>query len=239
MNIALVFAGGIGLRMNTKSRPKQFLELHGKPIIVYTLEIFQTHPDIDAIVVSCVEEWIPYMSDLKEKYHLDKIVNIVQGGTTGHVSIFNGLKEISSHYGSDSVVLIHDAVRPLIDHEFIDNNIRSVKLYGSSVTVACATDTAIVVNAKDSIEKVQDRAVSMIAKAPQSFYLKDILAAHEQALDDGLFSFIDSCSLMHHYGHELHIVHSSHLNIKITNPVDFYLFRAIEDAKENCQIVNL
>lgn len=238
-NIVVIFAGGFGKRMNTKSKPKQFLELHGKPIIVYTLEVFQSHPDINAIVVSCVKEWIPYMFDLMERYHLDKIVNIVPGGKSGQASILNGLKEASLHYDSDSVVLIHDAVRPLVDHKLIDDNIRSVNLYGSAITVTRSTETAVIVDDRESIKKVQDRAVSMIAKAPQSFYLGDILTAHMKAEDDGLLSFIDSCSLMHHYGYDLHIVESSNLNIKITNPIDFYLFRAIEDTKENFQIVNI
>ena len=239
MNVALVFAGGIGERMNSKSKPKQFLELHGKPIIVYTLEVFQSHPNIDAIVVSCVEEWIPYMFDLKERYYLDKIVNIVSGGRTGQASIFNGLKEVSLHYDLDSVVLIHDAVRPLVDHKPIDDNIRSVKTYGSAITVAPSTETSVIVADGETIEKVQERAISLIAKAPQSFYLRDILDAHLKAQGEGFISFIDSCSLMNHYGYDLHVVKSNDINIKITKPIDFYLFRAIEDVKENSQIVNI
>ena len=91
-NIAVIFAGGVGTRMKTSELPKQFLMVHGKPIIVHTLEIFQNHPEIDGIICVCVEGWIDYMEDLKHRYRLEKIAKIVKGGRTGQLSIYNGLK---------------------------------------------------------------------------------------------------------------------------------------------------
>ena len=116
MNIAVIFAGGIGSRMKSKSKPKQFLLMHGKPIIIHTLEIFEAHDEIDAIVVSCVEEWIPYLVDLIQKYNIKKVKKAVHGGETGQLSIYNGLcaaEEVAG--GQKSIVLIHDGVRPLIN----------------------------------------------------------------------------------------------------------------------------
>lgn len=91
MNIAVIFAGGVGSRMRSKERPKQFLSMHGKPIIIHTLELFENHPDIDAIVVSCVKDWIPYFKELLVKYNIRKVKEVVEGGATGQDSIYNGL----------------------------------------------------------------------------------------------------------------------------------------------------
>ncbi|MTV91359.1 IspD/TarI family cytidylyltransferase, partial [Streptococcus pneumoniae] len=109
MNLAVIFAGGSGTRMNAKDRPKQFLLVHGKPIIVHTMELFENHPEIDGIIVVCIEDWIPYMEEMKYCYRLDKIAKIVPGGATGQLSIYNGLVAAEQLYGiEDNVVLIHD-----------------------------------------------------------------------------------------------------------------------------------
>lgn len=121
MNIAVIFAGGSGLRMHTKSRPKQFLELNGKPIIIYTLELFDNHPRVDAIVVSCIEPWIPFLEKQLRKFEINKVVAVVPGGATGQDSIYNGLcaaerwvreRPAGSNDTSSVNVLIHDGVRP-------------------------------------------------------------------------------------------------------------------------------
>ena len=92
MNIGVIFAGGVGKRMNSRVKPKQFLNVYGKPIIIHTLEVFDSHPDIDAIVVACLEEWIPYLQELIEKYNLKKVKKIVPGGRSGQESIYHGLQ---------------------------------------------------------------------------------------------------------------------------------------------------
>ena len=123
MNIAVIFAGGVGQRMHSGSTPKQFLELHGKPILVYTLEHFQRNPRIDGIVLVSIEGWIDYCRDLLQKFRLTKVSAIVPGGSNGYESISNGLRKASELYPADSVVLIHDGVRPLIDQEIISKDI--------------------------------------------------------------------------------------------------------------------
>ena len=237
MNIAVIFAGGVGQRMKTAKRPKQFLELHKKPIIIYTLEIFEQHPDIDAIVVACVEDWIPYLKDLLQKFHITKVKKVVPGGATGQMSIYNGLvaaKEIAKD--EKSVVLIHDGVRPMIDEKVITDNINSVRENGSAITSAVVKETIMVVKDDNSIDYVPDRAHSRVAKAPQSFWLDDILAMHHRAQDDGIEDFIDSCTMMKHYGCNLFLIDGPYENIKITTPDDFYTMRALLDAQENAQI---
>ena len=236
MNIAVIFAGGAGRRMHTKSRPKQFLEYQGKPIIVYTLELFDNHPMIDGIVVACVEEWIPFLEKMLKKFEINKVVKIVPGGETGQESIYKGLvaaREVSQ--SNDDIVLIHDGVRPLITEQTITDNIVTVKKEGSCITCIPATETFIVTQADGGLE-IPTRANSLIARAPQSFYLKDILAAHEQARLEGRNDFIDSCSMMHHYGHKLGKVIGPMENIKITTPTDYFVFKAMVEVHENQQI---
>lgn len=237
MNIAVVFAGGIGQRMKSTKRPKQFLELHEKPIIIYTLEHFELHPKIDGIVISCVEEWIPYLRELLTKFHITKVRAIVPGGSTGQMSIYNGLvaaKNISKD--NDNIVLIHDGVRPMINKEVISENIRSVKENGSAITSAIVKETVMVVKDDNSIDYVPNRDNSRIAKAPQSFWLEDILKVHVLAQSQGIRDFVDSCTMMQYYGYKLFLIDGPYENIKITTPDDFYTMRAILDAKENAQI---
>ena len=232
----MIFAGGTGTRMNTKSRPKQFLELHGKPIIVYTLEKFDNHPLIDGIVVVCLQTWIPYLKKLIAKFNLTKITSVVPGGDSGQASIYNGLCEVERLHGLESIVLIHDGVRPLIDEETITENINCVIANGNAVTVAPAIETITIKENKNEVGKIIDRSKCQMAKAPQSFYLKDIIDCHRRAQKDNYTEAIDSASLSAHYGHKLYTVIGSNQNIKITTPADFFMFRAIMDAQENSQI---
>lgn len=239
MNTALIFAGGTGQRMNSRTRPKQFLELHGKPIIVYTLEHFDAHPDIDSIVVVCLEEWIPYLEKLLSKFNIRKVISIVPGGVSGQNSIYRGLCRISEHCPPDTVVLIHDGVRPLINAKLISDNIDSVLANGSAITVSKAIETIILSSGDHASNEILDRNYCEVAKAPQSFYLKDILAAHNKALKRGETDMIDSATLMQWFEKPLHSVLYENINIKITTPIDFYIFRAILDSREDTQLYGL
>lgn len=241
MNIALIFAGGTGTRMNTKSRPKQFLELNGKAIIVHTLENFENHPEIDAICVVCIESWIDHLKDIIDRDFIKKVRWIVPGGATGQDSIRNGLEAIEKdcEHSEDCVVLIHDGVRPLINEKLITDNIAKVRACGSAITVTPAIETIVSASEQDEITKITDRKQCFLARAPQSFFLKEILDAHRKAAAEGNHDMIDSASLMKHYGHTLYTVNGPVENIKITTPMDFYLFRAIYEARENSQIFGL
>lgn len=235
MNCALIFAGGTGQRMNTKTRPKQFLELHNKPIILYTIEVFENHPDIDAIVVVCLEDWIPFLEKKLVHYDIEKVVAVVPGGATGQESIRHGLDALVERVGEGATVLVHDGVRPLVSPETISDCIASVREKGSAITVTPAIET-IVQEEDGEIVNVIERQACRMAKAPQCFNLDELLAAHRRAEADGLGDFIDSASMMRHYGHTLYAVEGTPENIKITTPSDFYIFRAFVDARENSQI---
>lgn len=240
MNIGVIFAGGVGSRMHSKEKPKQFLEIYNKPIIVHTIEHFEKNELIDAVVVVCVENWIDYFNQLVYKYRLNKVKKVVPGGSSGQLSIYNGLCAAKDIAGSDStIVLIHDGVRPLISPELLTHNIEAVKKYGSSITSGIVKETIVEIDDNGKIKIVPDRAHSRVAKAPQCFWLKDILGAHEKALSEGRTDFIDSCSMMNHYGFKLYMTDGPYENIKITTPDDFYTMRAILQAKEDAQIYGL
>lgn len=243
MNIAVIFAGGSGKRMRSRDIPKQFLRVHGKPIIIHTLSVWEKHPDIDAIVIACIEEGIDELRGLVKEYGITKVKKIVPGGSTGQLSIYQGLlaaENVSSDdEADDTIVYIHDGVRPFINDEVISNNIRCVKEHGSSITTVKVKETILVVDEEEKIVQVPDRNVSRLARAPQSFYLKDILAAHKKAVAEGKTDFIDSCTLMQYYGYKLYMTDGPDENIKITTPEDFFAMQSMLNAKENEQIYGL
>lgn len=239
MNIPIIFAGGSGKRMNTKSRPKQFLELNGKPIIIYTIELFDNHPEIDAIVVVCLESWIPFLEKMIKKFEINKVVRVIPGGESGQDSIYKGLcaaeDYVDGQVDKNPIVLIHDGVRPLITEQTISDNIAKVKECGSCITTVPAIET-VIVNRHDGTLDIPKRSDSMMARAPQSFYLKDIIGIHRRCQHEGKKDFIDSCSMMSYYGYKLGLVQGPMENIKITTPTDYFVFRAMVEVHENQQI---
>ena len=242
MNIGVIFADGSGTRMNTKSRPKQFLDLNGKPIIIYTIELFDNHLDIDGIVVVCLESWIPFLQKMLKKFEITKVVRVIPGGVSGQDSIFKGLcaaEEYAKEQNDDkAIVLIHDGVRPLITEETITDNIAKVKECGSCITTVPAIETVIIDNHDDTLS-IPKRSDCMMARAPQSFYLKDIIGAHRKSQEEGKTDFIDSCSMMSHYGYKLGLVQGPMENIKITTPTDYFVLRAMVEVHENQQIFGI
>ena len=236
MNIAIIFAGGTGQRMNTKPKPKQFLELHGKPIIIYTIEYFEQHELIDGIVIVCVEKWIDYCQKLVDKFHIEKVKAIIPGGSTGMLSRFEGVKKAKELYPDDTICLMHDGVRPMIGHDIITANIKSVEKFGSAVTVAPAIESIAVRGSDNKVGQIIDRSKCQMAKAPQSFRLGELFKVHREAIDAGMNDCIDTAYLMQLNGYDVYTVEGSAENIKITTPTDFYTFRALMDIRENSQI---
>jgi len=229
MNIAVIFAGGIGSRMKTKDgTPKQFLEIEGVPILIYTLRNFQNCDEIDKIVIAMKEGYLDRTKDLIDKYNISKVEKLVVGGETGQESIYHGLlaaDELSE--GDDDIVLIHDGVRPFINEELIKKNIKCVKEYGSSISCAPSKETIIEISDDGVVKEVIDRSKIWLARAPQSFYLKDILSVHKEALARGITDAIDSCTMMMDAGRKLHMVETDAENIKITTPEDFYVAKGL------------
>ncbi len=239
MNVAIVFAGGTGQRMRNSARPKQFLELYGKPIIAYTLEIFQTHPDIDAIVVPCVEGWLEQLQRIAEKYEISKLIKIIPGGATSQESKLFALHALRDVCKEDDIVLMHDAVRPLITHRLIDDNLACIRRFGNAITVDPFTETGVVSEDGKTVESTIERKKLYIAKAPQTFYYGEVLWAHEQARGMPESTTIDTCTIMTALGKQLHFVPCQSSNIKITTPEDYYIFKAIHDLQESQMVLGM
>ena len=232
--LAVIFAGGCGIRMHSRSKPKQFLEYRNKPIIIYTLELFDQHPEIDGIVVACLQDWISVLEEQIQRYELHKVVKIIPGGSTGQESIFNALCAAEEYAAcNEAIVLVHDGVRPLITKDVISNNIQAVKEFNNCITCVPAQETFIIDQGNGFVD-IPDRNDVLLARAPQSFFLKDILSAHRKARSEDL-AFIDCCTMMSHYGHKMHTVIGPTENIKITTPMDFFVFTALMEVDSNPQ----
>ena len=230
--IAVIFAGGVGARMNNSKTPKQFLEWNGRPILIQTLDVFEQTDLIDGIVLACKEEWIDHTQDLIKEDGLQKVLSIVPGGESALDSQYNGLAEAKRLFPNEDVtVLIHDGVRPLVDKATIERNIESVETKGSAITVTPAIETVMVTD-NGSINRILNRSECLMAKAPQSFKLDDILSVHDRAKAEGTHNFIDSASMMMHYGYTLYPVLGETENIKITTPSDYYMFTGIIKNRE-------
>ena len=236
MNIAIITAGGYGKRMGA-SIPKQFIEVNGKPIIIYTLETFNNHPEIDAIIVVCTKQWMKRLQMMVDRAYLEKVVNIVEGGEEGQQSIYNGLcaaRTWCQEQGcdpSDAIVLVHDSVRPLVTHDLISRNIEDVRKFGNAITVIRPTETFVVAEEGDR-HRMLERSDIHVVRAPQSFWLDKILRLHERALDDGKRAYRDCCSMMCDYGIRFHETEGPSTNIKITIPSDIMLFHSLIELSE-------
>lgn len=239
MTFAVIVAGGVGLRMNSGATPKQFLEIHGKPIIVHTLEVFQKSSYIDMICVSCHADYLDYMRNLCAHFGLTKVRWVVAGGRSRQESVYHGLSALKEQASDNDVIIIHDGVRPNIDHDLLGKLSESVNNNGSAIASTPATETHAEVDDSGKIINVTTRSKAIIAKAPQCFRFGDIYRVHSHAHELGKHDYVDCASMMREYGYELYTVPCRWDNIKITTPSDFYIFRAILEARENSQIFGL
>lgn len=241
MNTAIIFAGGSGQRMKITGKPKQFLKIENKPIIIHTLELFEKHPEINNIAVACIEEWIDYFKELVVKYELKKVKWIVPGGKTGQASIYNALHAVEQSQDlKETIVLVHDGVRPMITKELISECISGVKEYGSAITSKPCTETITKVNKETGdILEIPNRNELRLAQAPQAFYLRDLIDVHNRALTDSFIDAIDSASLMMRYGKRLHYIEGNDENIKITTPKDFYILKAFKEMEDSISVLGM
>ena len=231
-NIALLIAGGSGNRMH-QDIPKQFITVNERPVIVYTLEAFENHPEIDAIAVVCIEGWEQVLWAYSKQFNITKLKYVVCGGKNGQDSIRNGVMELEKHYDSNDLVLIHDAIRPMVSAEIISDNIRVAQKYGNAVTVIpCAeammqTDDGVVSTGsypRDRLKRTQ---------TPQAFRIGDICDLHRRALEKGITNSVASCTLMIEMGEQVYFSSGSEKNIKLTTVEDIDIFKALLAAKRS------
>ena len=232
MNIALIIAGGSGTRMR-QSLPKQFINVYDKPIIIYTLEAFQKHPSIDEIEVVCLDGWVDILQAYAKQFEIAKLKNIVLGGPNGQDSIRNGLHDIAlRHQSKDDIVLIHDAIRPMVSADIISDSIRVCREYGNAITaVPCTSAMLKTADMVSSTEQVQRKNLKC-SQTPQTFFLQDILDAHKEALDKGITNSVASCTMYIELGRQIYLSAGSEKNLKITTTEDIEIFMALLHAKK-------
>jgi 2-C-methyl-D-erythritol 4-phosphate cytidylyltransferase len=235
VNYVVIFAGGVGKRMYTSSVPKQFIEVDGIPIIIHSILNFEKHDEIDGISVVCIESWLDTFKGMLQKYNIKKVKWVVPGADSGQKSIFNGLNAIyqDSKAPENDIVLISDGVRPFVSAQTITENINNTKLHRSSVTVCPVPETIVEVNDEGEINNIPDRSKCYLSKAPQGFYINDIMDAHHKAISEGRFDCTNSAELMKRYGYRLFVVNDSDANIKVTTPTDIAIMQTLLDEMNN------
>jgi len=234
MNIAILTAGGIGSRTH-QDLPKQFITVENKPIIIYTLEAFQCHPNIDEIYVACLDGWTSILDAYARQFNITKLKGIVVGGNTGQESIYNCLKAIYDNNKDldNVVVIIHDGNRPMVSQDVITDNLVKQKKFGSAVTAIPTTEVVFV--SSDGIESKEalNREELWRTQTPHSYNFNELWNVHNQAIKDGVFNMAASCSLMQKYGYITYFSNGSEKNIKITTVEDIEIFKALLHSKKD------
>lgn len=231
MNIGLLIAGGVGRRMNMNT-PKQFIEVNGKPVIVYTLEAFEKNKNIDEIAVVCLKDWMDDLENWAEKYGITKLTTIVEGGATGMESLRRGMYALSEKYDDEDIIVIHDAVRPLISEKIIDDNIEGVKKYGNAITVLPSNSALLYSEDKVSSNRVVDRDLIANTQTPQSLRLKKFREIHLQAIDKGIKDTVATCTLLVELGNTVYFVDGDEMNFKITTAEHIDLLKAYLNMRD-------
>lgn len=230
-NYVILLAGGVGKRMDSEI-PKQFIEVDGKPIIVYSIENFQKNPQIEKIVVVCIKNYIDLLKDMIVKYSLTKVEWIIEGGTTGHDSIRNGVFFLMDKLDPDDLVIVHDAVRPILPQKAINEVIRVAQENGNaSSSVACHPPIVYTDDLKSGITDV-DREHVMLTASPQAFKYSLALKCYEQAEREDRHDFTFTSSLLIHCGERVYFAKGTTSNIKITTKEDLALFGALLKVPE-------
>lgn len=224
--VALIIAGGYGQRMG-QNIPKQFIVVNGRPVIVYTLEVFQNHNDVDAIAVVCIKGWEQTLKSYAKQFNITKLHHIVPGGNCGQESIKNGIFELERRYAKDAVVLIHDAIRPLVSSEIISDCIAKTKEYGCAVAVIPCAEAMLVTEDGLVSDASYPRDKLKRTQTPQGFYLETICAVHRLAQKKGITDSIASCTLMIEMGKKIFFSKGSEKNIKLTTLEDIDIFKAL------------
>lgn len=226
MNIALIIAGGKGVRMNQEI-PKQFLNVNDKPVIIYTLEAFEKHTDIDAIAVVCIEGWESILTAYARQHNITKLRHIIPGGENGQSSIRNGVMELEKHYSPDDLVLVHDAIRPMVSQDIISDCIATCHQFGSAIATIPCQEAMLETTDQVSTCSSYPRQNLKRTQTPQAFPLGNICNAHREALEKGITNSVASCTLMVELGKTVYFSAGSEKNIKLTTMDDLDIFKAL------------
>lgn len=226
MNAAVILAGGSGKRTE-QDIPKQFMNVFEKPVIIYTMEAFQKHPDIDVIEVVCIEGWHEILWAYAREYGITKLKSIVSGGNSGQESIGNGVSGLKDICGKDDIVLIHDGIRPLVTAEIISECIVRCRLSGSGLSAVRCQETIVRTQDGKSGGTGIARKEIMRVQTPQAYRYGKLVWAFEEAEKRGIKDTVYINMLMLELGEKLYFSSGSEKNIKITTMEDMEIFKAL------------
>lgn len=226
----VVLAGGIGARMGNVEKPKQFLDLGGKPIIIHTIEKFVIHPGFDEVLVLSPRAWVSYTQDIVRKFiPAVRKVTVLQGGDTRNETIMNAIRYIEQQgdLDEDTIIVTHDSVRPFVTHRILEENIRFAREYGACDTVIPATDTIVESKGNEQITDIPNRKYMYQGQTPQSFQAKKLKERYEALSGQEKEILTDACKIMVLKGEHVHLVKGEVFNIKITYPYDITVAKAL------------
>lgn len=227
MNIAIVIAGGSGHRMG-QDIPKQFINVYDKPVIIYTLESFQKHPQIDAIEVVCIDGWHDVLKAYAKQFGITKLKWVVNGGQTGQESIRNGVYNLEGVLKDDDIVIIHDGIRPLVDESVLSDVILKCNRYGNAVTSMPYNEQIFVVDDEISTVKYIPRETLRRVSTPQAYKFGKVDRAYHEAFEKkiGIYGSSYTNTMMVELGERLYFAAGSDKNIKLTTKDDLEMFKA-------------
>ena len=228
MTIALIVAGGVGSRMGA-DKPKQFVEVEGKPVLFYTLQAFQDHPQVDAIELVLIRGWENSVREWKDKYGISKLKWIVEGGDSVQESIRNGVLALEDKCKDDDVIVLHDGIRPLVETSVLDDVIDKAKRFGNGVTSMPYNEQIFLVDQEDktTTTKYIPRETLRRVATPQAYKFGVIDKAYHEAFEKkiGISGSSYANTMMVELGHRLYFAEGSDKNIKLTTPGDLAIFK--------------
>ncbi|WP_075721197.1 IspD/TarI family cytidylyltransferase [Roseburia sp. 499] len=238
MIFGVILAGGIGSRMGSTEKPKQYMQLGNKPIIVHTIEKFYVNSKFEKILVLCPKEWVMHTKNLVKKYIRDELekVIVLEGGSTRNETIMNAVSYIESEYQveDDTVIVTHDAVRPFVTHRIIEDNIQMAQKYGACDTVIQATDTIVKSEDKTVISEIPDRSRIYQGQTPQSFNVKKLKELYYSLTEEEKNILTDAAKIFVLRGEKVYLVDGEVFNIKITYPYDLKVAETLIGGCEIC-----
>jgi len=232
MNIALLTAGGRGQRMG-QDVPKQFLNVYDKPVVVWTMNAFQNHPDIDAIMVACLDGWHETLKAYAQQFNITKLKWIVPGGENGQSSIRNGLFELEKECKPEDILLVHDGTRAMVSTDIISDCIAKCRVYGSAIAAIPCVEAMLNTDDKVKSNTMTSRDKLLRTQTPHAFTLSKLLWAHREALARGITDTIASCTLMIELGETVYFSAGSEKNLKLTTTDDIEIFKALIKSKKD------
>ena len=236
MNIALIIAGGSGRRMGQEI-PKQFLNVYDKPILIYTLEAFQCHPEISEIGVVCISGWEDMVRAYAKQFDIDKLAWVIQGGKTVQESIRDGVFYAEEKYSDDDILVIHDGIRPLVEESVLSDVIRVAEAHGAAVSSMPYNEQIFIVSEDDDTSTTEyvPRETLRRVVTPQAYRIKSIAAGYHRAFDEeiGIYGSSYANTMMTELGERLYFAAGSEKNIKLTTKEDIEIFKAYLNTEKS------